>query len=897
MKNFCLLLFLVLALGITVQAQEPEALPYDFDAILEQIREEVFSPQIGPMMYTPQIFIDTQDIPHTPPKHLHELLIPAADDYVIEPFFTPSPYSPGATRVMSWGGNQATATLRMQGSRVNIWTVGTSLPVTTAMRNRFDQIVNAMETSFAPFAGVRVTTPYSNMPLIGDIHGDGRVNVFLHNHTGGGFFSNGDYFTNTPGRPIPMFHVSSNFANPAHPHHSMDTLYNIFAHELQHLLFHLHIAVYMTRVVDDSFLWFNEALSELAGFLYANPGSETIDVGRNFDAAINSYADSMFFPPTYGDFLNFNNSLKNYGMSMMYGIHLRRNQSNAARRLFDFFRANMSPSQNMAQFSANRNWVQGTSMQVKIGNALQFAGLTGTTGAGGATAFSANYFIFMENFAADGGSVDGRQTARFMNSNFAAHRLWGIRPNLGTFGRLYYSATGGWYTVPPPRYPAFPTITATNRNVSLSGFNGTPPGGGGASHESFHLLGGRVVVANTRLNISISDNNSSTRYYVVIPNTHLHGTATAGNRTFGQHGATVHRIIANGTPHIIDTYGRDAYLFVATLFRNVNATVNHSWQAPVPPRTISFNANGGTGTMAAQTIPSGNNFTIPANAFTRANFNFTGWNTAANGTGQSFAPGATITNVTANITLFAQWTPVTRTVSFMANGGTGTMSAITVNHGISVTIPPLAFTRLAHTFDGWATQAGGGGTRFAPGATIPSVTANMTLFAQWIPYRWVMFDRNGGSGHMLAISQPNGTDFALPGWDAITLTRRNHGFTGWNTARDGSGQSFAPGDTIHNVTAHMTLFAQWGVSVLVEEPAPTWGRPARVRIPYRGVAEFELAVRGLPNREFDLECPQTPNYIEFTWPSDMPMEIVPTGILVPQGDGVHLGIVTIRVQR
>ena len=75
-------------------------------------------------------------------------------------------------------------------------------------------------------------------------------------------------------------------------------------------------------------------------------------------------------------------------------------------------------------------------------------------------------------------------------------------------------------------------------------------------------------------------------------------------------------------------------------------------------RTITFNANGGTGTMPNRTVAGGANFQIPANAFTRLDHNFTGWNTVANGSGIAFAPGATITNVQTNITLFAQWTPI-----------------------------------------------------------------------------------------------------------------------------------------------------------------------------------------------------------------------------------------------
>ena len=81
------------------------------------------------------------------------------------------------------------------------------------------------------------------------------------------------------------------------------------------------------------------------------------------------------------------------------------------------------------------------------------------------------------------------------------------------------------------------------------------------------------------------------------------------------------------------------------------------WQTPVDNSLhyILFNANGGSGSMNAQFFPNGVQQTVSANTFTRSGFIFTGWNTAADGTGTSYAPGAVLT-LTGNITLYAQWT-------------------------------------------------------------------------------------------------------------------------------------------------------------------------------------------------------------------------------------------------
>lgn len=69
--------------------------------------------------------------------------------------------------------------------------------------------------------------------------------------------------------------------------------------------------------------------------------------------------------------------------------------------------------------------------------------------------------------------------------------------------------------------------------------------------------------------------------------------------------------------------------------------------------TVSFDANGGTGSMNVQSASSATNLT--ANAYTLSGSTFSGWNTAANGSGTSYADAASY-SFAANITLYAQWT-------------------------------------------------------------------------------------------------------------------------------------------------------------------------------------------------------------------------------------------------
>lgn len=75
---------------------------------------------------------------------------------------------------------------------------------------------------------------------------------------------------------------------------------------------------------------------------------------------------------------------------------------------------------------------------------------------------------------------------------------------------------------------------------------------------------------------------------------------------------------------------------------------------------VTFNANGGSGSMANQTASSATNLT--ANTFTRSGFTFAGWATSASGT-VAYADGASYT-FASSTTLYAVWTPTLATTGF-----------------------------------------------------------------------------------------------------------------------------------------------------------------------------------------------------------------------------------------
>ena len=91
--------------------------------------------------------------------------------------------------------------------------------------------------------------------------------------------------------------------------------------------------------------------------------------------------------------------------------------------------------------------------------------------------------------------------------------------------------------------------------------------------------------------------------------------------------------------------------------RNYSVTGTPSGGETPTTYTVSYNANGGTGTMTDSDSPytAGATVTVLGNEFTRTDYEFDHWNTAADDSGTSYDEADTFT-INANTTLYAQWT-------------------------------------------------------------------------------------------------------------------------------------------------------------------------------------------------------------------------------------------------
>lgn len=243
-----------------------------------------------------------------------------------------------------------------------------------------------------------------------------------------------------------------------------------------------------------------------------------------------------------------------------------------------------------------------------------------------------------------------------------------------------------------------------------------------------------------------------------------------------------------------------------------NVTLFAIW-SPVQSYLIVYNPNGGSNAPSDGSFAQASDATVAAaGSMTYPGFGFTGWNTAADGSGTARAAGATFTMPNSNVYLFAQWGANAITVTYDGNQGISTASPISGNSGSAQTITSTDPTRTGYTFTGWNTLANGNGTSYTSGSAYQMPNADASLFAQWLAnVHIVSYNANGG------VSAPDSSNqnFAATVTTVAvgSMNRTGYIFTGWNTTANGSGSNYVAGSgTFTMPDAAVTLFAQWAAA-------------------------------------------------------------------------------------
>ena len=176
-----------------------------------------------------------------------------------------------------------------------------------------------------------------------------------------------------------------------------------------------------------------------------------------------------------------------------------------------------------------------------------------------------------------------------------------------------------------------------------------------------------------------------------------------------------------------------AYKAGGALHLDADATLYAQWRANA--YKVAFDANKGTGTMVDETFAYDRPQELTANGFKRDGYTFIGWNTKPDGSGDGYADGQEVLNLTAKdggtVTLYARWTAKPAKLVYDGNGNTsGATEPTTGTTDQTVAVRDNGFRRDGYTFAGWNTRTDLSGDTIAPGdrATLRGETH---LYAMW----------------------------------------------------------------------------------------------------------------------------------------------------------------------
>ena len=232
--------------------------------------------------------------------------------------------------------------------------------------------------------------------------------------------------------------------------------------------------------------------------------------------------------------------------------------------------------------------------------------------------------------------------------------------------------------------------------------------------------------------------------------------------------------------------------------------------------TVSYDANGGSGSTESSSHAYDEGKTLSVNGFTKTGYTIMGWATETAGE-IVYTDGQSVLNLAsedgATVTLYAVWTVNSYTVNYSANGGTGTTASSSHTYDEAKTLTANGFKRTGYTFMGWAASADGTAV-YTDEESVLNLTAEngetMTLYAVWKGNSYtVNYDANGGIGNVASSRHTYGAAKALT---ANGFAKRGYTFSGWATSAEGT-VIYSDGQSVSNLTsvngATVTLYAVW----------------------------------------------------------------------------------------
>ena len=225
---------------------------------------------------------------------------------------------------------------------------------------------------------------------------------------------------------------------------------------------------------------------------------------------------------------------------------------------------------------------------------------------------------------------------------------------------------------------------------------------------------------------------------------------------------------------------------------------------------VTYDANGGSGAPSTEYKVDGTSISISSTKPTKSGYTFKEWNTKSDGTGTSYAPGATYsTNTSLSLyAIYEQDTPVDSLPTITYSTTNGTVVYFTATLADVEGLAGYAWTTTSTAPTTWTSISGTSQlitkTFQTTGAQYIWVkdTAGQTTNKQiWIES--LTYDANGGTGAPSPEYKVDGTSIQISN---TTPTKEGYLFKEWNTISAGTGTSYLPGATYSSDNS-LTLYA------------------------------------------------------------------------------------------
>lgn len=247
--------------------------------------------------------------------------------------------------------------------------------------------------------------------------------------------------------------------------------------------------------------------------------------------------------------------------------------------------------------------------------------------------------------------------------------------------------------------------------------------------------------------------------------------------------------------------------------------------------TLSYDANGGTGSLPSMFFYYDTPRKLPLNTFTRTGYQpkkDAEWNTRPDGTGTSYKAYASVNNLTTEhngqVTLYANWEPVTAAITLDKQSGSGGMDTFYSKYETgffsnsncasaltSISLP----TKTGYTFQGYFEAISGAGRQIIDykgqfQINTSYYTKDAVLYAHYTPNQYkITFDKQGGTygSNSVTVTYNEYLPTAAP------PIRNGYTFLGYYTKPNGAGTRFynehMASSQICQSAKDLTLYAYW----------------------------------------------------------------------------------------